>query len=399
MDSRSKIKDIHQPSSDAVGSRLLQRKCACGKVAGLSGECEECQAKQLTTQRQPVNAATESRIPASAEEVVRSEGKPLDPQTRGQMESRLGHDFSNVRIHVDEQANASASALGASAYTVSDHIVFAAGKYDAGSKEGAERLAHELTHVVQQRLNPNQGSSPSTKHEAEAQDVGASVASGGSSQVTAAASAGSIQLDKDKNPLDEKAKKIIAIAKDESKKPEERTVAIATAIIDTYYASDKKLVDSVVFNNEKAGTGAHAEQKFSKTSKPEESTGIIYIGDVFLKGVTESGFARRVMQIGHEIEHIHQWREGLAGGHKQFEREFLAFYHEALLPEKPGTGRINDPTRLSLIDEALENYFCLSSEKQTEHAGKKKELSAQRASIISGGTKAKKDEPKSCTKK
>lgn len=103
--------------------------------------------------------------------------------------------------------------------------------------------------------------------------------------------------------------------------------------------------------------------------------------------MTEKHFARRVLQVGHELEHITQIRSGLAGGHKKYEREFLAFYHEALNPEKQGTGLMQHRTRLRLIDAALGNYYCLSDTKQKEYATKKQELLDRRNSEIDAGGK------------
>jgi hypothetical protein len=311
----------------------------------------------------------------------------------------LGHDFSNVRVHDDEQADAAARSLGASAYTVGNEIVFASGKYDPNDAAGKQRIAHELTHVVQQRLN--RGNTTSAAHEAEAQSAGARLAFGQTMTVAQAAPSGAVQYDKDKddNPVDAKAKKIIAIASDTKLDNQKRAVAIVQAIIDEYFAAEKSIIDSVVFDNAKAGTGVQASQKFAPSSKPEESTGIIYVGDDFLKGTTERNFARRVLQVGHEIEHIHQWREGLSGGQKANEREFLAFYHEALLPEKTGTGRMDPGTRLRLIDDgALKNYVCMSDDQQKKHATKQKELLDKRKSIIDAGTKPEKDVPTTCKK-
>ena len=386
-----------KPPGDSSEAGLMQRRCACGGAAGLSGECQECQSKQLTTQRQSGSQTASLALPSMVDEVVHSVGEPLEGPTLSTMEARFGHDFSNVRVHVDERAEESARLLGASAYTLGNDIVFGTAMYDPSSKEGTERLAHELTHVVQQRLSAVQTSSSGT-HESEARSIGASVASGQTARVTAAAPTGSVQQDKDDNPLDEKAKKIIAIAKDEKKTPEDRAIAIVEEIVKQYYAADKSLVDSVVFDNAKAGSGVLASQKLSKSSKPEESTGIINVGEVFLKGVNASHFARRVLQVGHEIEHVHQWREGLAGGHKANEREFLAFYHEALNPEKPGTGRMDPGTRIRLIDAALSNYDCLDATKKTEHAGKKKELMDRRASEITAGGKPDTKDPPGCKK-
>jgi Domain of unknown function (DUF4157) len=84
-------------------------------------------------------------------------GQPLDADTRTDMESRLGHDFGDVRVHNDARAHESAVAVNAHAYTVGSNVVFQRDKYDPGSAEGRLTLAHELTHVVQQRSGPVDG--------------------------------------------------------------------------------------------------------------------------------------------------------------------------------------------------------------------------------------------------
>jgi hypothetical protein len=89
-------------------------------------------------------------------ETLRSPGRPLDADTRAYVEPYLGHDFSKVRIHADEKATASARAVNALAYTVGRDVVFGAGQYAPRTGEGQSLLAHELTHVVQQReASPN----------------------------------------------------------------------------------------------------------------------------------------------------------------------------------------------------------------------------------------------------
>jgi hypothetical protein len=64
--------------------------------------------------------------------------------------SRIGYDFSNVRIHTDKEAAESAKAVNAKAYTIGNNIVFNEGQYNTESVEGKKLMAHELTHVVQQ---------------------------------------------------------------------------------------------------------------------------------------------------------------------------------------------------------------------------------------------------------
>jgi hypothetical protein len=77
--------------------------------------------------------------------VLRSTGRPLDGPLRAEMEARLGTDFSDVRAHADTAARRSAAEVGARAYTSGSHVVLGEGGGDKHT------LAHELTHVIQQR--------------------------------------------------------------------------------------------------------------------------------------------------------------------------------------------------------------------------------------------------------
>ncbi len=101
--------------------------------------------------RPSVSMAERTEAPPIVRDVLRSSGKPLDPGVRASMESSFGHDLTRVRIHDDKPAAASAQAVGATAYTVGDHVVFGQGKFDSGSSHGRQLLGHELAHVLQQR--------------------------------------------------------------------------------------------------------------------------------------------------------------------------------------------------------------------------------------------------------
>ncbi len=90
------------------------------------------------------------RVPGMVHEVLRSPGQPLEDPMRKAMESRFGHDFSQVRVHADSRASDSARAVNASAYTLGKDVVFRAGQYHPETEAGKRLLAHELTHVVQQ---------------------------------------------------------------------------------------------------------------------------------------------------------------------------------------------------------------------------------------------------------
>lgn len=119
---------------DHAAILALQRAAGNASVAGLIEE-----------ERSPVH------------DVIGSGGRGLEEPVRATMESRLGHDFSDVRIHDDARASASAKAVQAHAYTVGNDVVFASGQYQPGSPTGQRMLAHELTHVVQQRSGPVDG--------------------------------------------------------------------------------------------------------------------------------------------------------------------------------------------------------------------------------------------------
>ncbi len=73
----------------------------------------------------------------------------LPNSTNSFFKARMGHDFSNVIIHTDEETSQVAGALNAAAFTIDHHIGFAAGMYNPFSNEGKQLLAHELTHVKQ----------------------------------------------------------------------------------------------------------------------------------------------------------------------------------------------------------------------------------------------------------
>jgi hypothetical protein len=176
--------------------RRLQRKCACGGTPGATGECEECRKRKL--QRSGTYHAGPTTVAPIVHDVLRSSGQALDANTRAFMGAhfgdapvrplenprvqnqltvspaddeyereadaraaqvmqshvasrRHGFDFGSVRIHADARAVESARAMNALAYTVGRDIVFGAGQYAPATEAGRQLIAHELTHVLQQR--------------------------------------------------------------------------------------------------------------------------------------------------------------------------------------------------------------------------------------------------------
>ena len=151
MSMRSPTQTQAKSSFTPVEAGVLQRKCAsCGQHTLAGGECAECQKKRSPLQRRSTNQAEPSEVPSIVHEVLRSPGQSLDANTRTFMESRFGQDFSQVRVHTDTHAAASAQAVNALAYTVGNNVVFGAGQYPSKTHSGQLLMAHELTHVVQQ---------------------------------------------------------------------------------------------------------------------------------------------------------------------------------------------------------------------------------------------------------
>lgn len=140
-----------------VGNRalgqILQRKCrTCAASGTKCAHCKEEDEQMLQRKSDgTVSSTQKSGVPPIVHSVLNSSGQPLDPAPRSFMESRFGHDFSQVRIHTDAKAAESARAVNAHVYTVGQDVVFDAGQYMPETIQGKQLLAHELTHVVQQK--------------------------------------------------------------------------------------------------------------------------------------------------------------------------------------------------------------------------------------------------------
>lgn len=92
--------------------------------------------------------------PDAVPDVLRSPGRTLDAASRSFFEARFQQGFADVRLHTDARAAQSARDIRAHAYTVGSDVVFASGRYAPETRAGRQLLAHELTHVLQQRQVP-----------------------------------------------------------------------------------------------------------------------------------------------------------------------------------------------------------------------------------------------------
>jgi Domain of unknown function (DUF4157) len=136
-------------------------------------------------QRRATSRQWPAAVPGVVDTVLATAGQPLESGPRTFMESRFHTDFSTVRVHADDTAARSAEAINASAYTAGSHLVFGRGQYQPHTQTGAHLLAHELSHVVQQRhMAPRRSDDleidpPDSPREHEAAHVASHVMAGG----------------------------------------------------------------------------------------------------------------------------------------------------------------------------------------------------------------------------
>jgi hypothetical protein len=75
-------------------------------------------------------------------------GEELPSDVRSEMEKSFGADFSQVRVHPSASTQETG---GANALTKGNDIYLKPGQYSPDTTHGKKLLAHELTHVVQQK--------------------------------------------------------------------------------------------------------------------------------------------------------------------------------------------------------------------------------------------------------
>jgi len=146
--------DPSEQEADRVADQVMrmpepavQRQCAACAAGGPM--CPACEKEEISVSRK-ADDVTGGAAPTSVHSVIRSPGEPLSASARAFFEPRFGQNLSQVRVHVDPEAQQSARDVNALAYTVGSHVVFGTGRYAPGTSDGQRLLAHELTHVVQQ---------------------------------------------------------------------------------------------------------------------------------------------------------------------------------------------------------------------------------------------------------
>ncbi len=127
----------------------IHTKLSTAEIPEEPGAGSNIQTKSNTNQERQM-PDLQSRLNSS-----KGTGSPLGSDMHSKMGSAFGTDFSNVRVHTDNEAVQMNKELGAQAFTHGNHIYFNQGKYDTNSNSGKHLLAHELTHTVQQGSSQN----------------------------------------------------------------------------------------------------------------------------------------------------------------------------------------------------------------------------------------------------
>jgi len=237
--------------------------------------------------------------------------RSLDASVRSSFEPRFQQDFSRVRVHTDDRAASTATAANARAYTLGNNIFFNAGQYQPRSENGRRLLAHELTHVVQQKKGafeaPSAPGNPSTEVEHEAARAELTVASTQPILVKSTANprvplfapltAATTQPD----PREQ----IIDLA--ESNDAAHRQAAL-DLIVRTYFhppASFAGITYDPNFVANRRRAHASVSPQHADTGGDFGGPQRISIGPHFFQHFRDR-YAQRVRTIGHELQHVEQ---------------------------------------------------------------------------------------------
>ncbi len=356
----------------ALPASAIQRKCA---------HCEEEEKKKLQRKETGVPTTAINNSLNTYVSSLNSGGQPLPPDLRNFYEPRFGYDFSKVKIHNDASAVQSAQSIHALAYTYGNNIVFNSGRYSPRTGEGKRLLGHELAHVVQQSGRQNSVQRACFAEDQPSRNI--SACPEGSQDVGRQAQGQS-------NRRDARANAIITTAQNASISIQNRALQVVNDMICAYMPSQVSKIRKITYYASENGLQVRSVGSGATTRAD------ICVGDYFVNNTTNSGISRRLLQLTHEIQHIDQYRSGMAGANRSDEREFLAFYEEALADEFIGTGRMQHATRRGLIDGAIGYYYCLEASLKTRYSPNLRALLTRRSTVDGTAGNPSTDPPSAC---
>ena len=154
--------DLYEKEADAMADQVVQRlsspeaiqtkyiASASSILPFIQAKCAGCEEEEKVQRKGEGSGGLASPTIESQLNTSKGSGNALPDNTRQQMETSFGADFSGVKVHTGSSAIQMSKNLNAQAFTQGADIYFNEGKYNINSKSGQHLLAHELTHVVQQ---------------------------------------------------------------------------------------------------------------------------------------------------------------------------------------------------------------------------------------------------------
>jgi hypothetical protein len=170
--------EISEPEKDTtpVTKAEAESKLDAGTLTRMQQTVGNAAVQRFLAQRQESGPGEVDDETAQSIRSSKGSGQSLDENIAAKAGNALGHDFGDVNVHTDSQADSLSQDLGAKAFTTGNDIYFQSGAYNPDTSEGQRLISHELTHVVQQGGSSDvQGkmtvNDPNDQYEAEADSV------------------------------------------------------------------------------------------------------------------------------------------------------------------------------------------------------------------------------------
>ena len=154
------VGDKYEQEADRVAAAVVQQINRPGPVSMAQREVvqskeiideDEPNMKPMVQRREAIGGEEATTDLESAINRARGSGQSLSVGLQQSMGQAMGADFSGVRVHTDVLADQLNQSIQAKAFTTGQDLFFKKGEYQPGSRGGQELIAHELTHVVQQK--------------------------------------------------------------------------------------------------------------------------------------------------------------------------------------------------------------------------------------------------------
>ncbi|MBR0680166.1 DUF4157 domain-containing protein [Roseomonas eburnea] len=153
--------DVAEHEADAMADRalsgVLRRRCARG-------------GHEDARLRRSGAAAVSAEAPRAVGRALQGPGRGLEAADRGFFGTRMGAAFDRVRVHAGPEADQAARSVGARAFALGHHLVFAQGEYRPRDPGGRRLLAHELAHTLQSGMVLRREDGPETGTKKEKKD-------------------------------------------------------------------------------------------------------------------------------------------------------------------------------------------------------------------------------------